>query len=148
VRENASNAIGGPFLISALFCERVLEEKDGVQSLMRIVDGYNVDPDMLPRNNGEAFFHTNVVAILKSGDYTGTAKVEMRMRFASGDVGPALTTDVDFKGGRQGVSLVVGLAIPATEQGQHWLDVEVNGQLLTRTPLQLELRSASSSATN
>ena len=71
--------ITGPYLQAALLCERVMEEKDGVLSVIRIFDrviqtasGPSAPEAMQPLN-----YAMTALIILKSGRATGTVQVKI-----------------------------------------------------------------------
>lgn len=139
--------IGGPFVSVATLCERVLEEKDGVLSLIRVVDRFSVETfgggtapaEMLSRLVPQA----TLALILKSGGYRGTMKVTVRVRRPNGEYAaqPKIEAPAVFDGDEQGVAMILTMPLPVWESGLHWVDVEADGRLLTRVPLRVEVRS-------
>lgn len=139
--------IGGPYVAVATLCERVLEEKDGVLSLIRVVDRFNVETfggatapaEMLSRLVPQ----TTLALVLKSGGYRGTMKVTVRVRRPNGEYAaqPKIEAPAVFDGGEQGVAMILTMPLPVWESGLHWVDVEADGRLLTRVPLRVEVRS-------
>lgn len=70
----------GPYLQMALFCDRVLQEKDGVLSVIRVIDRINVnvsDP-AAPEQMPPIPISTNLVVGMKSGGGQGKANVKSR----------------------------------------------------------------------
>lgn len=80
----------GPYLQAALFCERVLDEKDNVKSLIRLVDRLVVQatgpdvPDTMPEITRQ------VIAFLsfKSGEAVGTVPIKITLKRPSGMTDP------------------------------------------------------------
>jgi len=142
--ERPGQGVGGPFVTVATFCERVLEEKDGVNTLVRIVDRYYVDissSEQLPTGVKPAIA-TSLMVIVKSGDFRGPATVTIKLRLPSGDYSErVVNAPVTFDGGENGVSLQVQMGIEIGRYGLYWAEVEIDGRLITRTPLRVELRS-------
>lgn len=141
--------VGGPFVGAALFCENVLEEKDGVHSAIRIVDRFMVDP-VIPNIPGlpadaKPAFRTFLFVIFKSGDFVGTKQLGVRLRYPSGRYGqrPELDVPLTFKGGEHGVSVRIGLGVSVEEFGLHWADVSLDGEVATRVPLSIQPLSPS-----
>lgn len=132
---------GGPYLNAALLCEKVLQERDGVLSIIRIIDRFTIMavssagtmPDTLP----PGIVNFNVVAVLKSGVYKGTAPIRMVFRSPSNEVLGETTTDVFFEGDDRGVNLVSPQQMQVSEDGLYWIDLLCAGTLLTRIPLRV-----------
>lgn len=136
----------GPFVSAAFFCERVLQEVDGVQSAMRIVDRVTVQQG--PAGAGTSppppLVALQALVILKSGGFDGSGSLELVPWAPSGLKQPGINLGITFDGGAdRGVSLVLPLAMPATEEGLYWFDVVFEGRLLTRIPLRIIRQSLS-----
>jgi hypothetical protein len=134
----------GPYLQAALFCDRVLEERDGALSAIRIIDrqmtqaiGADVPTDMPP-----VLLQSTLLVMLKSGDARGRFTVRVRPEAPSGLQMPHMDIPVSFEGdGDRGVNLVVPLQLQLVEEGLYWFDVFLVDErgdsqtLLTRAPL-------------
>jgi hypothetical protein len=98
----------GPFLTAAAICERVLQERDGVLSAIRIVDRITLTaagevPEHLPEFPPH---NLTVLVSFKSGNARGRHTVSFRVEKPSGEEGPALGEfPVLFEGGERGVNL-------------------------------------------
>ncbi len=72
------NDIGGPFLQMAVFCEKVLQERDGVLSAIRIVDRFMHSlsgaeaPEIMPPIKTEV----SILIGLKSGSVRGKQELK------------------------------------------------------------------------
>ena len=130
---------GGPHLIVAAFCEQVLEEKDGVQSLIRVVDRYFVQVPAGPLPpDVKAGIVTNLAILVKSGDFKGPAQMAVSLTTPAGALAvKPVTAPVVFKGDEHGVSVVLRMAISVEEEGLYWANVRLDGRLLTRVPLRI-----------
>lgn len=132
---------GGPYLNAALLCEKVLQERDGVLSIIRVVDRFTImaisagvsAPESLPP--GIVNFH--VVVVLKSGLFKGTAPIKLIFHSPSGQTIGETTTDVFFEGDDRGINLVSPQQMQVTEDGLYWIDVLCAGELFTRIPLRV-----------
>lgn len=131
----------GPFVNVAAFCERVLQEKDGVLSAVRIIDQINVQaegpeaPDALPPGQ---VIQVTLLLVLKAGEARGNQTVQVILEQPDGSrrEGPELS--VNFAPGPAGgANLIVPMAIEVESAGLYWADVEVNTRLIARTPLQV-----------
>jgi len=80
--------LDGPYLAIAVLCERVLEEKDGVLSLIRIVERFNIagpSASMQP-----TVVSPMLVIGLKAGMFRGQAMLEVQPVLPSGESRPAV----------------------------------------------------------
>lgn len=128
----------GPYVQLATLCEKVLQEADGVLSIIRVIDRIIVTaqgsevPTELPQSNLEL----TLVVTLKSDDARGRHPVSLRIQQPSSVYLPERTFDVMFEGEERGVNLILRLQLEAVE-GLYWFEVAVNQQLLTRVPLRV-----------
>ena len=94
------NKIGGPFLASALFCERVLQEKDGVLSVIRIIDRFTHTaagpdaPDKMPPFK----IQISILIAFKSGDFKGKREVKIKPNTPSGKTLPSVSVPILLEG--------------------------------------------------
>lgn len=68
--------LGGPFLTIAVLCEKVLQEKDGVPSIIRVVDRITISghsPSMPPTQ-----ISPTLVVAMKAGMFRGMADLEIQ----------------------------------------------------------------------
>jgi hypothetical protein len=129
----------GPFLGTAVLCEKVLQEADGVISIIRVVDrithsaiGPEVADEMPPFT-----INLNALVSLKSGTAKGRFKVKIRPEAPSGELLPAIEVPVLFEGEERGVNLILQIAIQAEHEGLYWFDVFLEEGRLTRIPLRV-----------
>lgn len=138
----ASAPPGGPFIAAAAFCERVLQEADGVPSLIRVVDRIvhaTVGPEA-PDEMPPVPVSLTAAIMLKSGQARGRHSVRLTMEAPSGqEVGPEAVLPVLLEGEERGVNLFVGLNFQAEQEGLYWFNVFFGTQnvLLTRIPLRI-----------
>ena len=128
----------GPFLAAALFCEKVLQEKDGVLSLIRVVDriihgGGPAAPERMPPITA----NLALVIALKSGFARGSYAVTVQPTTPSGRGLPATTLPVLLEGEDRGANLLGNLALQLEEEGLYWFDILFERRLLTRIPLRV-----------
>lgn len=128
----------GPYIQMATFCEKALQEADGVLSIIRAVDRIVVTaqgsevPSELPQGN----LQLTLVVALKSDDARGRHPVSLRIQQPSGVFLPERTFDAMFEGEERGVNLILQLQLEALE-GLYWFDVAINERVLTRVPLRV-----------
>jgi len=130
--------VPGPYLQAAVFTERVLHERDGVLSLVRIVDrlgrfGGGTFVLLLPEG---ATAKVTLVVMLKSGDARGRHRLTIRPELPSGLRSEPRGFDVLFEGEDRGVNVIVDLDV-ALMEGLHWFIVTLGDVELTRVPLRI-----------
>lgn len=130
----------GPYVNTAVFCERVLQEKDGVLSLIRIIDQMNIPIPSSGLETGAPgpLVQPTLCVALKPGDARGrqTAQIVLEHPDTSRHEGPPIS--ISFTGGpNQGTNLVLPMPIQVSSEGLYWADVLLNGRLMTRVPLQI-----------
>jgi hypothetical protein len=129
----------GPYVSTAVLCERMLEEKDGVVTLVRIIDRLIVTaqgpeaPATLPPTL------VSVVAViwLRSGTALGRHVLKLRPEKPSGTQLEATELSVHFEGEERGSRTLGNIALTADEEGLYWFDVLLDDVLLTRIPLRI-----------
>jgi hypothetical protein len=124
-----------PFLTMALFCEKALQEKDGVLSLIRIIDQWNVvgTAERLPPTN----LRFTTALSFKSGFVRGKYSVRIKPKTPSGKELPAIEVPVFFEGEDRGVNLLLETNITLHEEGIYWFDVFFEDEVVTSVPLRL-----------
>jgi len=125
---------GGPFLQAALFCERVLQEQDGVVSAIRVIDRvvFATAPDgsrMQPEHP------VTLLITLKAGGARGRFSVGVSVEKPSGQAGARFEAPVFLEGEDRGVNIVVVMGFAPDQEGLYWHDVAFQGDRITRIPL-------------
>ena len=127
---------GGPYLHTAVFCDRVLREVDGIVSLIRIVDRWTVAGPA--EQMATTLIQTNLAVLMKSGTYRGAAKVQITPTGPSGQEMASVQFPVNFEGADdRGVAIALPIAFPVQEPGVYWFDIQISGQSLTKIPLRV-----------
>ena len=128
----------GPFLQVAAFCERVLEERDGTQSLIRIVDRVTTDADAVDAGTTLPVQQLYAVVMLKGGEARGSLQLKIAPVAPSGLKLPEVEASVLFEGGEdRGVTAVVPLALPLKVSGVYWFSILLDDVLITKMPLRV-----------
>ena len=136
----------GPFLAAALICERVLQEKDNVLSIVRVIDQLThtlvgpAMPDELPKISYNLTFYL----AFKSGRARGRQGVALVMEDPSGMRKRVFTQSIQLEGENRGANLIVQSNITFNLEGVYWFDVLLEDQLLTRMPFKVMYQLVSS----
>lgn len=141
--EGVALAPGGPYLLAALICERILEEKDGTKTLMRVLDWvhrYAYGPTS--REEMEPFeFNIALYLKFRCGKVSGPRQVRIAVERPDGSVQVLGNFPVGFD---EGEARVVEFAFPLTFRfeipGLYWFKVyfEEGDLLAARVPLRVQ----------
>jgi hypothetical protein len=129
----------GPYLSAAVLCERVLEEKDGVVTLVRLIDRLLIasqGPEAPPTLPPTAI---SLIAViwLRSGEARGSHTLKVRPELPSGQSLDAPQVTVHLEGEERGTRSVFNLNLVAEQEGLYWFDVLFDDNLLTRIPFRI-----------
>lgn len=124
-----------PLLQAATICERVITEKDGVITLIRIIDSITVSSDKDELPPGTLVVTTAV--IFKSGEALGKRNITLIARDPDSNEICRLKAVMELEGGEKGgiVSAEIPLAIKMT--GLYFIDVLLGSELVTKMPLRI-----------
>lgn len=130
----------GPYLLAAIICEKVLEEKNGVKSVIRIIDRLErtaVSPT--PPKEMEAFEHELTLLIrMKSGMARGPLTLNIRLVKPSGESPQPMTQVLHFEGEEdRGIDFVANMRIKFDMTGIYWFHVLLEDVRLTQIPLRV-----------
>ncbi len=123
----------------ATFCEKVLQEADGVLSVIRVIERVALQanaagaPAELPEGG---ILPATLVVALKSDDAHGRHPITIRAQRPDGTNLPDQVFDAMFEQGERGVNLILEMGLPLIE-GLFWFEVLVRDVLLTRVPLRI-----------
>lgn len=139
--EPTPNSLRGPYVVSALFCENVLQEKDGVNSAIRIIDRINVTASGgdAPGEMPSVFVVAKFFLAVKSGTATGPVEIKLTMTGPDGleRAEPLMRRDFHFEPGTRGQNVISNLNLEITAPGPYWMNVYVGGAVQTRAPLEI-----------
>jgi hypothetical protein len=130
----------GPFLSAALICEKVLEERDGVKSAVRIIDrvtrtivGHSPPEEMEPFD-----YDATLLIKLKSGWARGSYPLRVDLVKPSGESPVPIRHTVYFEGEEdRGVDIVGNMRIRFDQTGIYWFKIYLAEKLLTQIPLRV-----------
>jgi hypothetical protein len=133
---------GGPFIRSALLCEKVLQERDGVVSYIRVIDRVTrTDRRTDAPETLEPFQHSMFAALsFVSGDARGRHTVVMEIEPPSGLKKQIASVDVQFEGGNKAAAIAAQINITLDAEGVHWIHVLLDGAPTTQIPLEVQYR--------
>lgn len=130
-----------PFVQAACICEKVIQDKDDIFSLIRIVDTYYLQPIKDVPEGAVGAIELSVFVSVKSGDLNGSYEMSLALRNPIGEV-KKLTEKplpVVLTGGEHGFNLNVHFMLEVKRFGLFWFDVIWGDELLTSIPLKLVL---------
>lgn len=134
VSEEKMQSEVGPYLSIAVICERVLQEKDGVNTLVRIFDQWNVHSPF----PGPTTIPLSIVVSLIAGRFIGQLNVVLRGKSPSGKILQLFEhPPMELKGKAEGerADIIFNVHFTAQEQGTYWFEVLFNGEVKTKIPL-------------
>lgn len=125
------------YLHCATFCEKILREADGVTSIIRMIDRFNVQGDT---EEMKPIVLTFMVYIgFKSGFMRGKQKISLRPKSPKGEELPAMDFPVLFEGDDdRGPAIGFQVNWAVQEEGLFWWDLYLNDELVTRMPLRVD----------
>ena len=129
----------GPYLVAAILCEKVLQEKDETISIIRMIDRITLTVSALgsPETIPSTTINMNALIALKSGLARGRGTVKLRVETPSDLKLPDQLLPVLFEGDDRGVNLIVAFNMVIDQEGVYWFDVLLDERLLTRVPLRI-----------
>jgi hypothetical protein len=132
-------------LVSAFLCEKILTEKDGVQTYVRVVDHFTVPRLLEPNQAGLLVW---LAIIVKSGRAKGKYNLSLRMNAPTGEV-QAIGEETPFalNGGEHGVNANVMLALQVRHEGLFGIDVMIDEEVLAHVPFRVTLAATDSQTT-
>lgn len=133
----------GPHVSTAFLCEKILIERDGVPSFIRVANRFTV-----PVFSGQAppgvqipqqIIQTTLVISLISGDLGGGKQnIKVRMQKPDHSYMSEQSLPVFFNGGDdQGALVALPIVLASPEEGLYWFDVSLEGVPLTRIPMRV-----------
>jgi len=109
----------GPYLVAALLCEKVLQEKDGTISVIRMIDRITLTVNTLdsPETIPSTIINLSALISLKSGSARGKGIVKLRVETPSGLKLLDQLLPVLFEGDDRGVNLIVAFNMVIDQEG-------------------------------
>jgi len=131
----------GPFL-NALLCEKILEEKDGIKTAVRIIDQVNrgmTGVGLSPSSIMEPFdFPIGLLVRLKAGAARGMHQVNVKILKPNNDSAGEITHPIHLPGPDDaGFDIVLNAMMRIDQVGTWWFDIYVGEERWTRLPLRV-----------
>jgi len=127
-----------PYLKYGVICERVLTEKDGVLSLIRVVDRFTITitgrepPDQLPEG-----IKGMTIAMCWAGGL-GTHEAAFNIQSPGGETQrspQSWSFNLDALNRSHGI--IVRLPVRIKREGVYWIEFVLNGEVKSRIPFQV-----------
>jgi hypothetical protein len=132
---------GGPYLVASFFCERVMQERDGVFSFIRVVDRWNVvgpAQTMAPTT-----IQATLVVLFKSGTLRAAGQLTITPVSPGGERMQPAVVPVLFEGDdERGGGTILPMGFPVKEPGLYWFEVGLSVQggpveVMTNIPMRI-----------
>lgn len=130
----------GPLLQTAVFCESVIEAKDGTLSIIRIIDRLTVNAagPGAPHEMPPIQHQLTAVLTFKGGDAQGRVDVRVEMEKPSvTDRTVVWEGSMLCEGPDRGQNFVLRLQQTFDLEGLYWFHVYVGDETMTRIPFRL-----------
>lgn len=131
---------GGPYIQVAAFCDYVLEDKQGVLSLIRMIDTltHTERGPQAPKDMPPVAYNMKLVVCIKAGRARGRGEVRVVPEEPSGESKTPMALTVHLEGDDRGHNLVFDLNYSFTLEGLYWFNVYFDEALLTRVPFRVK----------
>jgi hypothetical protein len=139
--EGVALAPGGPYLVAALLCERVLDEKDNVKTLVRIVDRVlrHVAGPAPPEQMEPFEYDCAIYLRFRCGRVSGPRQVRVDVARPDGGRQTIIHVPVRFEeGDTRFADVVLRLIARFDTPGLYWFLVYFEDELAARIPFTVE----------
>ena len=129
----------GPFLKAALFCSDTIEGKDGVLSLIRVIDRLTVAAggEQVPTHMPRVRQPVKLVLMFVSGRAKGTHDLAIKIERPDTEVRDFWAGTIFLEGEDRGANVVIETEIELDVEGLYWFDVYFGGDRVTRMPFRV-----------
>lgn len=145
-QKRTSSKVGGPFLAAAFYCDGIIEGKDGSLSVMKIIDGCKIEiaentPAEFPSPENPIHINPSALITFRTGDSPGPHVVGLVLEGPDGHRQSLPDQKFDLENTQHGgVNIRTHLGISTHTSGIFWLDVYLDGKLVTRMPFNLQIQ--------
>ena len=143
--KKSARKFGGPFLTAAFFCENILQDNEGILTAVRIFDAFKIQlhaqaPENVPSKELPIRVEKHLLLMFKTGDHPGKHEVTIQIVSPSGTPREVQKQELNFtKPPHGGGNLRCNVNMELTAAGLYWTDVRLDGKLITRIPLNVEI---------
>lgn len=148
-KRNAAKLGGGPYLASAVFCDNIVEGSDRTLSVIRIIDHVTIRipkdaPSDVPSEGQLLPFSTWSLLSFKTGSSKSAHSLRLVMNSPTGKKETLWENKrVEFRPEPHGgFNLRLNVGMLVNKAGLFWMDVILDGQTVTRMPLQVSVERA------
>jgi hypothetical protein len=124
-----------PYVQLAAFCQTALQEPNGILSVIRITDRFQIVGQTAELQSGQV--NLTLAVVLKSGNMQCSSTMTIRPTSPNGIQMGEVKVPVLFEGQERGVGVITQIAMVVKETGLFWFDVLIDGVMLTRIPLRI-----------
>ena len=130
----------GPFIQAACLCETVIEDKQGVLSLIRIIDTLiHTEAGTNPPEDMPAFGYVlKFVLMLKAGAAKGRYNLRLEPELPNGSTEKSILVTAYFEGEEKGQNIVADMNFVFNFEGLYWFKVYLEDTHLTAIPLRVK----------
>lgn len=132
--------VEGPWLMMAVLCEKVIEDKSGILSLIGIIDRITLTAsgEGAPARMPPTGINLTAVIGFKSGFVPrGQYKIGIQPVSPSGKKLPMLSLPILLEGDDRGANCIIQFGANIAEAGLYWFDVFFEDRMVTRIPLRI-----------
>jgi hypothetical protein len=129
----------GPYIRIATLCEALIEERDGLWTVVRMLDRmtrHAVGPQA-PGEMEPFTVSTHLALHIDTGEARGNHEIAIRLEAPSGLSEQLLATTVTLESADRGVRFHFPGQIAVTSAGLYWFIILFDNQVLTRVPLRI-----------
>ncbi|HEX5503079.1 MAG TPA: hypothetical protein VFW96_10690 [Thermomicrobiales bacterium] len=129
--------------VVATFCERAIEDREGIFTLVRLYDQLTVRVAAdFPGPTPQEPLPVNITFFVALKARREQPWPDLIVRIVNPDDGAhdVPVTGVDPAEPKDGMNLVLGLTLTVTREGRYWFEVIYEGRSLTRAPLRIAIQ--------
>ena len=125
--------MNGPWLQTAVLCERVAGDREGRLAAVNVLEGVAVDPG--------ARFEVQLIVVIVRGGHAGPIRLEVAAIDPQGAIAGRLEVEGDPSAVATAHSrIVLPIELVATP-GVWWFEIRFAGAIATRVPLRVDRRA-------
>ena len=130
----------GPYLVMAIICEKVLQERDGVKSAIRIIDRFThsvAGPDV-PEKMPTVGINFQLLIKMKSGKKPGKHHIKVTLVDPRKKELGSVTQTINMEQGEsRGMDILLPINMKIEQEGVFWFEIWCDDLLMTKTPLEV-----------